>query len=516
MKVVLQGLILLVLVSCAGAPDSTPSTLDLAAEPLPFPRPEIERLDSLPDLPPLPEGTRGVLDLRRAFFAGDFVRLDAALNGAHDEYVNGRRQSTVAIDVVQSIQETALAGVDACTDWLRMMPDSYAAHWLCGEMWNSGAWAIRGNKYAKEVSAAQFALMHERLERSNALLERALTLSPKPIEALTQLAENSYLNGDRARARSYLNRAQTVMPQHPAVYYVGMNFSLPEWGGSQKEEQAWLERARKAGVDEEILAYLEDEYVIRPGKMSTPGAARAYWEAAIRKQPTSPRLKRLLEHLVWLKNWNDALPVAERLIKEYPDEVAGYYQRAVINEHLGRIAEARDDYRMAAAMGHDHALQELMLAHLRGGLGLPGKSFATVAELCRFGATLGSRAGTNCIGASFYESGTGMPFPNNVAQSFAWHLVSARAGHYNSQHDLGWLLFTGRAPGVDPATGKRVGTFWLRRAAEQGHVFAQRKLEENKISASERLSDDGWLTIVGSILATLYAIVTSSLPLMPG
>ena len=140
-------------------------------------------------------------------------------------------------------------------------------------------------------------------------------------------------------------------------------------------------------------------------------------------------------------------------------------------------------------MGHDIALQALITAHLKGGLALKEKSFDTIVELCRYGATLGSGVGSNCIGSLFFEGGSaGVPYPNNPAQAIAWHLLGARAGHYNSQHDLGWILYTGRGGSVESETAKRTGIFWMRRAAEQGHHFAKLKLEENNISLSEEPS----------------------------
>ena len=502
--------LVLLLVSCSDTPDPaqnrTPALkLDMAEEPMPFAKPVLERADALPGVPLLPEGRREVLDLRRAFFAGDFARLDTAMSAARERYLSGQNRRSQAADVIKSLEDTDLAGIDACADWLRTMPESYNAHWLCGEMWNAGAWAVRGTKYANEISRGQFALMHERLRRSNTLLERALTLDPKPLEALVQLADNAHLDGSRDRGEEFLKRADKILPGHLGIYTVRMNFSLPEWGGKREQNQAWLERAKQAGVDEDNLLYLEDQYVVRPAKMSTPGATQSYWEQAIRDRPLRTRQIGLLKDFVDRSVWHDALPVANRLIKEYPDEVTGYYQRAVINENLGHIPQARDDYRMAAAMGHDYALQTLILAHVRGGLGIPGKSFEGIAELCRFGATLGSPVGTNCLGASYYEGGPGMPFPRDLAQAFAWHLVGARAGHFNSQYDLGWLLFTGRAPGVDPETGKRIGTFWLRRSAEQGQQFAKRKLEEHRISLSEEVaSSSGNRGVWDYVLAVLY------------
>jgi tetratricopeptide (TPR) repeat protein len=238
--------------------------------------------------------------------------------------------------------------------------------------------------------------------------------------------------------------------------------------------------------------------------MSTPGAARIYWEEAIRKQPTQQRLLDLTKHLVWLSNWQDALPYATRLVETYPGHAEGHYLRARINASLGNIPEARKDYYMAAALGHDLALQELIMAHIRGGLGLPAKSFEDTVPLCRYGASLGSAVGANCMGSMYNEAASvGLPLRQDIPQSFAWHLLGARAGHYNSQYDLGWLLYTGRGPGVKPDLAESNGVFWMRRAAEQNHRFAKQKLEELQIPLSEEPASGSWDTV----LNVLHSII---------
>ena len=503
----LIAVVSLTLASCRNNQAMTEPRLDVAAENMPFARPVLIPVVSLPDVPPLPAAVQSTLDLQRAFFAGDFARLDAALIKAHDEFVNGPGDVSLADTFVDHIQDTELAGVDVCEDWLKAMPDSYPAHWVCGAMWESGAWAARGTAYASKVSEARFALMQERQARSNALLERALTLNDKPFEVLTILATNQFRGGNREQAEAYLQRAEQLKPQYLPIHDARMNYTLPEWGGTPEALQAALQRAKEAGVNESALLDLEDNHIVRPGKMSNPGAARAYWESAILKHPTRLRLSQLVRDFVWLEDWHDALPVVNRLIETYPEYIEAYYQRARINENLGRMPAALADYRMAAAMGHDLALQALIMAHIRGGLGLPGKSFAEVDELCRHGASLGSGVGANCLGSLYFEGGSaGVPSKQDLPQAFAWHLLGARAGHYNSQYDLGWLIFTGRGPGVAPDAAKRLGTFWLRRAAEQNHVFAKRKLEEAGISLSEEIPRSIDLS-VESIRLLLYGIV---------
>jgi hypothetical protein len=275
-----------------------------------LPRPAIKPQTFLTGAPPLPESAQTRLDLQRAFFAGDFVRLDAALLEAREGYLGGRSDSNPAKTLVDSIGDTELAGIDRCAEWLQAMPHSYPAHWVCGAVWRSGAWAVRGGKYASEVGAARFALMGERLARSNALPSRALDLTPKPVEVLTMLADNHFADSDAQQAEAYLQRAEAIMPQHASIHWLRMRYALPEWGGSDEAVRAALAQARQAGVRESALLDMEDEYVVRPGKMSTPGTARAYSEAVISKHPTHDRLSSLLHDFVRLENWHDAVPVA--------------------------------------------------------------------------------------------------------------------------------------------------------------------------------------------------------------
>lgn len=496
-------------------PAGAPPAFDLVAHRLPFERPKLNALNVLPGAPPLSQAARQQLDSLRAFFAHDFDVLDAAVDKAHRRHVDGESKRDENRHLVRAVDARQLAGIDACEAWLAAKPDSYGAHRVCGSMWQAGALVARSGEYAHKVSPVRFALMRERLDRSTRLLEKALTLSSKPVEALALLAANRILSGEKQAGAALLERAEQILPAYRRIHAVRVNYALPEWGGSVQEVADAIARAKRAGVDADELLDYHDFYVARPHKLSNPGAEQQYWQQAIAEKPTFDRLSGLALAFARLENWRDTVPAATRWLERYPDHAEAYRIRAMANERLGNIALALKDYRMAAALGNDAAIETLVRAHIQGSLGLPAKDWSALEPLCRYGAALGSGGAANCLGSIAWEGGrVGAPFRTDVAQAFAWHRVAARAGHYNSQYDLGWLMFTGRAPGLTPEQAKTHGLFWLRRAAEQNHVFAGKKLEEGGHSLSEPVGPVADRDPVVRALTVLLALLRNVLDIV--
>jgi TPR repeat protein len=471
---------------------ASPPLLDKAAHAMPFEQPVAEPVAQLSGVPDLPERAERIVRLRRAFFAGDFELLDQALQTDHQQALAETEGSVRFDPFVASLKDTHLAGIERCAQWLEAMPESYNAHYICAQVWSSGAWDVRSAKRMHLVSEGQWALMRERLHISTQLAERALLLDPAPFEALTLLAINHFALGT-GMAPEYYARAEQMLPRYLGLQESRTNFSQPQWGGSQELVKQSIEMARAAGISESDLLDLEDEYIAEPTLFSEPGATRAYWENAINLHSTEKRLIGLMYNHAGLQNWKETAVAAEALLAAYPDSAIGHYWLGQARKMLGQIPEAREAFLMAAGMGHDDAMQELIMAYVRGGLGIDDSyDGPTLPELCHYSAALGSAIGANCLGAAYFEGGQpGVPFAKNPAQGYAWHLVAARAGHYNSQFDLGWMLYTGRVPGITNAQGQDLGIFWLRRAAEKGHVFAGRRLDELDISRSESLYGQG-------------------------
>ena len=490
-RLVLGLSIVSLLAACdVSQPETEAPRFDHVAEPLPFARPELHAVEKFPGAAELPDTAYKKVKLRRSFFQRDFATLDEVMSQAHGHFVQGEAPEDDAHGLIDALEKTELAGIDTCSDWLEAKPNSYAAHLTCGAIWHNGAWAVRSGEFAAKVTPVRFALMRERLDRSNTLLEKAVTLTEKPVEALTLLAANRYLQGRDDAANQALQQAEALMPTYGRLHEVRLVNALPEWGESQEAVAAAFAHAKNAGVDEKWLLYYEDSFVVRPWKMSNPGAEKAYWERVIAERPTRSRHKAFAKYFHRMQNWADIVPAASRVIADDSGNAEAYWMRAEAYEKLGDIPAALSDYRAAAALGHDYASQKLIRSYIYGGLGLATKDWATLDEVCRYGAALGSSAAANCMGSISWEGGSiGGPFKTNISQAFAWHLFAARAGYHNSQYDLGWLLLTGRAPGVQPEQAQINGLFWLRRAAELDHQFAKKKLQEGGYPESEVIDE---------------------------
>lgn len=470
---------------CGPAAAATPNVpaRDYAGEWLGLPTPTLQAPSRLTDTAPMPAALAQTrVELARAFFAGDFATIDRALTAAHAQYVQGATARDESERLPLLIVDAGLAGAERCEQWTKAMPGSYAAFRLCGRLWQRGAWMARTEQTVDKITATQLALMRDRAQRSSRLLQQALTLDAKPVQALTMLADNQFLLRQKAEAQATLERVMTMMPRHADAYEVAARYARPEWGGTLQAVAAVVQRAKRADVDADRIAYIEDHSVARPWVTPTPGAEKLYWEKAIAERATYQRLEDFAMYYARLSNWRDALPVLDRSIREHPHVAGSYYWRARSREELGDGRAALPDYRLAAAMGSEPAIQRLIQAHIQGALGLPARNLAALTELCRYAAALGSPAGGNCLGSSLWD-GSLPGLPKDAAQALAWHALAARGGSANSQHDLGWLLMSQRAPSnLDAATAKAAGVFWLQRAAEQQHGFAIRKLQEAGIA----------------------------------
>lgn len=470
------------------SPNAYSQKLDFVETPLPFPTPKANVPAALPGVV-LSGSTAESVKLRQAFFAGNFALVESALERHHTDLLS--RSVTRGSPLIEDLlEETHLAGIDRCREWTASKPRSYSAHWICGAMWHDGAWQARSSKYSKDVTPAQFALMRERLYRAKGLLETAAGLTEQPVEAYTLLAVVHTLLDEHKLADHFYAKAEKAAAWYKPLHDARANFAQPLWGGSRKAVSKAIAHAEKSGLDADAIANMRDAYEARPWDTPTPGAEKDYWERALAKHPTWARAHGLAQYHWRLERWREMLAATERMLAINPNRAEGYRLRALAHEHLGNQAASVADLYQAAALGNNFATDSLIRVHIQGNLGQPAQNWSALDVVCRYGAALGVPAAANCLGGAYMEATADTtPFRKDIQQGYAWHLLAARGGYPNSQHDLGWMLFTGRAPGVKPAEGKPIGLFWLRRAVEQDHAYAIRKLEAARLPLSEPVKE---------------------------
>lgn len=272
------------LIACDTGGDNDVASYDYAHHTLPLEKRQLIPSYSFPGMPELSEAAVRKLELLQAFFEHDFAVLDPAITEYHRRYVDKESTEHPVRSFLLGLESTKLAGIEACEAWTGSMPDSYAAHWICGFIWAKGASHARSGEYANRVSPIRFVLMRERLEHSNALLEKAITLSAMPIEAMTMLAANHFLLGDRSEAMAYVRRALALRADHAALHGTILTYALPEWGGSQEAVLEAMNAARESGLEEVTLLEYHDRFVVQPWKLSDPGAATSILDCGDTRQ----------------------------------------------------------------------------------------------------------------------------------------------------------------------------------------------------------------------------------------
>lgn len=64
------------------------------------------------------------------------------------------------------------------------------------------------------------------------------------------------------------------------------------------------------------------------------------------------------------------------------------------------------------------------------------------------------------------------------------------------------MLYTGRVAGIDREQARELGIFWLRRAEEKRHVYAERRLDELNVDRSKSVIGADNLLMMRNALRT--------------
>lgn len=375
------------------------------------------------------------------------------------------------------LEDLKLLPLDSVLGWRKAHPKSRAARWAHGVMVSLAGWDARGEKLASETQPAAFARMQERFVAADGIFT-LLFSAPDAFaaHAALKMAQMRIARGEPQPAEELFREALRLAQRSRSIHRIHMHFASEKWMGKNALSAAKerFERAQHAGLDGRFmtqLRHIREANQQRPDESPDPPFRKRFWAQRANELPSIYNL----QHLAWaeeyVQDWGSLIETAERMVQVDARSKIARELRGAARQSLGQNEGAVQDHLAAVALGSERAMIALIHAQLTGALGLKRRDVPALLELCRFGASQGLPSAANCLGG-LYDEAQGMP--RDMEQSLAWHLLGARGGHWNSQHDLGWMAYTGSRG----FKHEDMGVYWLRRAAQQGHDYAKRKLAQ--------------------------------------
>ena len=309
---------------------------------------------------------------------------------------------------------------------------------------NAQGWKARGNRWARETSADQFARMHANFDRAVADAEAAREKIERCDVCYALLLDMSKARGRREDAAALFDEAMKADPRAvaaPDAYLEGLE---PRWGGRPGEAEEFVARFRQDFPTSPARPVLEANLLVE--RAEPHFRARRYGEAAVLFQQAidlDPQRYRTLYRLAYsqgmLKQLDKALANVDASLAIMPKRGESLALRGWILAELGRPAEAAPDLERAAGLGDKWALREALLIYARGHRGLkpdPEKSW----RVCQAALKADLAEGYACTGGHYYF---GFHVPQDRPEAAKWFRIAADRGFGEAMVDLGIMLWSG-------------------------------------------------------------------------
>jgi tetratricopeptide (TPR) repeat protein len=143
-------------------------------------------------------------------------------------------------------------------EWVAYSPDSYIAHLARGQYLKNKGLDIRGSKYSSQTPPENLERAKEYYAQAKVELEKSLPLTSKPYFSVYELLGLTMQKiNNREEALNYLERANQMVPDNSLVRDRYMTLLTPRWGGSYKDEDAFVLRCTEEGVPPNVIAQLK-------------------------------------------------------------------------------------------------------------------------------------------------------------------------------------------------------------------------------------------------------------------
>jgi TPR repeat protein len=245
--------------------------------------------------------------------------------------------------------------------WALAKPQSYAGHFVLGQMYFWIASDSRGSKSSRETSESQFAEMKRYLLMAREVQIKALSLEGKPYSSYRALVAIAGMSGDHRAAADALNSAIQIDPDAVDAYLLYFYYNSPRWGGSYEHLEDVLAYARTTKISQKNVGILESEVLTLRAKDEADFnrnhvKSSELWEAAYRKNPGRKQesyLHRAGWQAVYAKQYARAIEMDSLAISEFKDEGQYHFSRgAKYDEYMQDYKRAFDDYVESAKRGN--------------------------------------------------------------------------------------------------------------------------------------------------------------------
>jgi tetratricopeptide (TPR) repeat protein len=227
-------------------------------------------------------------------------------------------------------------------EWVTKNPNSYPAHLARAEYLVTAAYEARGDQYADQTSAAQFAEMNALLNRAVKDALAAIKLNAKSGVAYAAIIEASIGNSDDdIRERTFAAGLKNA-PLSMALWVSAMRALQPRWGGSFGAMERLAAQAQKYAAQNPKLATLKGFPDVERGRVALDDndseGAMSFYDQALQEggdlfnSGYTSRGKLFLR----LGRYDDALQDLDRANHLRPQEPQVLESLAIIYAHYRR------------------------------------------------------------------------------------------------------------------------------------------------------------------------------------
>lgn len=380
-----------------------------------------------------------------------------------------------------AISPRGLYYLNAAQGWLAAKPQSTAARLFYALTLSYGASQARGNQYSSRTSSRAMGLFAQRFAESRPILEELSKRNDIYAWAAHIGLKSAYFyagESDKAWAsQEYLiNQA----PQYGWSYFWATEYTEPQWASSTESTKrlnqltALASKHKLNELDAKVLSQNVDYVRKNTAQNSIPQSVRPYWQTRTTEAPHLFNILKWLTYEVSMQNWEAVDRLATQAIALNPYQTYSFYQRSIARKETGNFEGALKDTLPAAILGNDDAMSNLIQGYIRGTMGFKPGNYSQMMTHCKMGAALGLPSAANCMGSAYSEAIANTP--RDHMESTAWHLLAARGGFSNSQHDFAITLTKLKTD----QNAQNVSQFWMREAAQQGHIYAKNKASLEK------------------------------------